>query len=116
VKDDKLEIRASHSTPWFFKHLRGSAIPIRIGSDIMVLTHYVEYTQPRKYYHCIVTLDGEDYSPIRMTMPFTFKATGIEYCLGWKIENSDITFAFSSWDDNPCLTTTPISRFEWMNL
>ncbi len=116
VKDDKLEIRASYPTPWFFQHLRGSAIPLRVGSDILVLTHYVEYTQPRKYYHCIVALDGEDYKPIRMTLPFTFKATGIEYCLGWKIENGDITFAFSSWDDNPCLTTTHLSRFEWMNV
>lgn len=117
VKDDKLEIRASYPTPWFFQHLRGSAIPLRIGSDLLVLTHYVEYTQPRKYYHCIVALDGEDYRPIRMTLPFTFKATGIEYCLGWKNEGPDtLTFIFSSWDDNPCMTTVPFSRFEWMNV
>ena len=116
VKDDRLDIHVSHPTPWFFRHLRGSAVPIRMGSDILVLTHYVEYTQPRKYYHCIVTLDGEDYKPTRITMPFTFHATGIEYCLGWKIENGDITFAFSSWDDNPCITTAPFSRFEWMNV
>lgn len=116
VKDSKLEIRATHSTPWFFRHLRGSAVPIRMGTDLWVLTHYVEYSQPRKYYHCIVSLDGEDYKPLRMTLPFVFCATGIEYCLGWKVENNEVTFAFSSWDDNPRLTTAPISQFEWIKL
>jgi glycosyltransferase involved in cell wall biosynthesis len=116
IKGGKLSIQASHPTPWFFKHLRGSAVPIRVGSDIWVLTHYVEYSQPRKYYHCIVTLDDEDYKPRRMCLPFTFKASGIEYCLGWKADGDSLTFAFSSWDDNPCLTTVPLSRFEWIAL
>lgn len=116
IKDDKLTIQATHKTPWFFKHLRGSAIPIRMGPDLWVLTHFVEYSQPRKYYHCIVSLDGEDYKPTRICLPFTFKATGIEYCLGWKSEGDMITFCFSSWDDNPCLTTVPMSRFEWIPL
>ena len=116
VKDDRLEIQATYSTPWFFRHLRGSAIPIRIGSDILVLTHFVEYSHPRKYYHCIVALDGETYKPLRLSLPFTFKATGIEYCLGWKAEGSSLTFAFSSWDDNPCLTTAPISHFKWLDV
>ena len=116
VRDDKLAIHVTHETPWFFRHLRGSAIPIQIGPDLLVLTHYVEYTQPRKYYHCIVALDAEDYKPLRISMPFTFKATGVEYCLGWKIDQEGITFAFSSWDDNPCLTTAPMSRFEWIAL
>jgi hypothetical protein len=116
VRDKSLVIQTTHTTPWFFKHLRGSAIPIRVGSELWALTHYVEYSQPRKYYHCIVALDGEEYIPRRMTLPFVFKASGIEYCLGWKMENEGITFAFSSWDDNPCLTTAPLSRFEWVSL
>jgi hypothetical protein len=87
-----------------------------MGSDLWVLTHFVEYSQPRKYYHCIVAIDGEDYKPLRLTLPFTFKATGIEYCLGWENTKEGLTFAFSSWDDNPCLTTVPHSHFEWINL
>lgn len=116
VRDAKFVIQATHPTPWFFKHLRGSAAPIQIGQELWALTHYVEYGQPRKYYHCIVALDSEDYSPSRITLPFTFKATGIEYCLGWKLDGDALTFAFSSWDDNPCLTTAPVSRFEWIPL
>jgi hypothetical protein len=116
IKGSKLEIQATHPTPWFFKHLRGSAIPIRMGPEVWALVHYVEYSQPRKYYHCIVALDGDDYRPRRITLPFTFKATGIEYCLGWSSEGESLTFAFSSWDDNPCVTTAPLSRFEWIAL
>jgi glycosyltransferase involved in cell wall biosynthesis len=116
VRESKMVIQATHPTPWFFKHLRGSAVPIQMGTELWVLTHYVEYSQPRKYYHCIVALDSEDYTPARITLPFTFKATGIEYCLGWKSEGDSLTFAFSSWDDNPCLTTAPLSRFEWVQL
>ena len=116
VRDKRLAIQTTYPTPWFFKHLRGSAIPLRVGSELWVLTHYVEYTQPRKYYHCIVALEGEEYTPRRITLPFVFKATGIEYCLGWKTDGESLTFAFSSWDDNPCLTTAPLSRFEWITL
>jgi glycosyltransferase involved in cell wall biosynthesis len=116
VKDGKLSVRGTHPTPWFFKHLRGSATPIRMGQDLWALVHYVEYSQPRNYFHCIVSLDGFDYTPQRISLPFTFKATGIEYCLGWKRQGDSLVFAFSSWDDNPCLTTVPLSRFEWITL
>jgi glycosyltransferase involved in cell wall biosynthesis len=116
IRDSALEIQLTHPTPWFFKHLRGSAVPIRMGSELWALVHYVEYSQPRKYFHCIVALDGEDYRPRRITLPFTFKATGIEYCLGWSAEASSLTFVFSSWDDDPCMTTVRTSRFEWLTL
>jgi hypothetical protein len=116
IRDSALVIQISHPTPWFFKHLRGSASPIRMGSELWALVHYVEYATPRKYFHCIVALDGEDYTPRRISLPFLFKAPGIEYCLGWSHADDSLTFAFSSWDDNPCLTTAPLTRFEWMTL
>lgn len=114
--DGKLKINVEHTTPWFFKHLRGSAIPIQVGSETWVLTHYVEYSQPRKYFHCFVVVD-KDYKPTRVSLPFVFKAQGIEYCLGCKtVYDTSIHFVFSSWDDNPCSTTVPISQFEWIQV
>jgi glycosyltransferase involved in cell wall biosynthesis len=113
--DGKLEIHTEHDTPWFFKHLRGSAIPIHVGNETWVLTHYVEYSQPRKYFHCFVVVD-KDYKPIRISLPFVFKAQGIEYCLGCKAKDDKIEFVFSSWDDNPCSTTAPITQFEWVQV
>jgi hypothetical protein len=116
AKDGVLAIQAIHPTPWYFKHVRGSACPIRMGQELWALVHSVEYSQPRKYFHSIVVHDGDDYTPLRVSLPFTFKASGIEYCLGWKADSGALTFAFSSWDDNPCLTTVPLSRFQWMSL
>lgn len=116
VKSEGLVIQAHHPTPWYFKHLRGSACPIRVGTELWALVHSVEYSQPRKYFHSIVALDGEDYTPLRVSLPFCFKETGIEYCLGWEKTNNELTFAFSSWDDNPCVVTAPLTRFEWLTL
>ena len=115
-KEGKFDVAVSHKTPWFFRHLRGSACPIRMGTELWTLVHYVEYSQPRKYFHCIVVLDSEDYKPQRISLPFVFKAQGIEYCLGWKADDKALTFCFSSWDDNPCLTTVPVTQFEWLDV
>ena len=119
VKTEGFVVQQRHPTPWFFKHLRGSAVPFRMGSELWALVHFVEYSTPRKYFHLFVALDGKDYTPRRISLPFIFKAHGIEYCLGARPITSPpnhIEFAFSSWDDNPCLTLAPISHFEWIQL
>ena len=116
LEENRMVVHTTHATPWFFSHLRGSASPIRVGSDLWVLTHFVEYTQPRKYYHCFVTLDPGSYAPKAVSLPFVFKATGIEYCLGCSLKGNEILFAFSSWDDNPATTLVPVSQFEWIQV
>ena len=115
VKSGKLEIHTEYATPWFFNHLRGSAIPIRMGNETWALVHYVEYSTPRKYFHCLIALD-EEYKPLRVSLPFVFKAQGIEYCIGLKAKDDVLEFVFSSWDDNPCSTTVHRSHFEWLQL
>lgn len=105
-----------HETPWFFQHLRGSAVPVRLGDELWALAHYVEYSQPRKYFHCMVVLDGKTYKPKRMSLPFVFRSTGIEYCLGVQYEDGIFEFIFSSWDDNPCIMSVPTDYFEWIQV
>jgi glycosyltransferase involved in cell wall biosynthesis len=100
-------------TPSFFSHLRGSASPIRMGGELWVLVHYVEYSSPRKYFHCLVSLDETTYAPKAVSLPFVFRKEGIEYCLSMTQSKNDLEFVFSSWDDNPCLTRVPISSIEW---
>ena len=127
VEDSKLVITKTHPTPWFFHHLRGSALPIRMPSapwrngkkvkdETWILTHFVEYTQPRKYFHCFVVVD-DDYKPVRISLPFVFKAPGIEYCLGCKAKGEGIDFVFSSWDDNPCsIKWVNMTEFSWIQV
>lgn len=105
-----------HETPWFFQHLRGSAVPIRIGDELWALAHYVEYSQPRKYFHCMVVLDGKTYKPKRISLPFVFRSNGIEYCLGVHYDDGIFEFIFSSWDDNPCIMSVPTDYFEWIQV
>jgi glycosyltransferase involved in cell wall biosynthesis len=112
----RLAITTTHETPWFFQHLRGSAAPVRIANDLLCLVHFVEYTQPRKYYHCVVTLDATTYKPLRISLPFVFAASGIEYCIGVSLVGTSLECTFSSWDDNPRCTTIPISSLQWIAL
>lgn len=116
VEENKLVIHTTHATPWFFQHLRGSAVPIRVGDELWALVHYVEYTQPRKYFHCFVSLNPASYAPKAITLPFVFKAQGVEYCLGCTKTGDTVTFVFSSWDDNPCVTSVPLDAFTWLQV
>lgn len=111
---NNLVFHTTHETPWLFRHIRGSAVPTRVGSDLWFLVHFVEYTSPRKYYHCLVSLDAKTYKPTAITLPFSFRESGIEYCLSMTIQPAGkIQFIVSSWDDNPCMVTIPMSTLNW---
>ena len=111
---NELAFHTSHETPWFFQHLRGSSVPVRVGDSLWCLVHFVEYAMPRKYFHCIVSMDAKTYKPNAICMPFSFRATGIEYCLSMTLQqDGKAKFHVSSWDDNPTIITVPISTFEW---
>ena len=116
LEESTFVIDTTHKTPWFFEHLRGSASPIRLGSDLIFLVHFVEYTQPRKYWHCFVTLNATTYAPIRISLPFVFASTGIEYCIGMTRVGSSLECTFSSWDDNPRIVSIPLSVIDWLDV
>jgi hypothetical protein len=112
----ELVIETRHTTPWFFQHLRGSASPVSIGAELLFLVHYVEYTQPRKYYHCVVSLSATDFKPLRLSLPFVFADKGIEYCIGVSLVGRSLECVVSSWDDNPRVVTLPLSTLRWIGL
>ena len=110
-----LKIHTMYPTPWFFTHLRGSAVPIQVENEIWCLTHFVEYSIPRKYFHCIVALD-KTYKPISISLPFVFREKTIEYCIGWMKKGNILEMCFSSWDDNPCMVRVPVNTFQWLHV
>jgi glycosyltransferase involved in cell wall biosynthesis len=112
----ELVIDTRHTTPWFFQHLRGSACPVSIGRELLFLVHYVEYTQPRKYYHCVVSVSATDFKPLRISLPFVFADKGIEYCIGVALVGRSLECVVSSWDDNPRIVTLPLSTLRWIGL
>jgi hypothetical protein len=116
VEGDELKFDKEIHTPWFFQHLRGSAVPLQIQTELWCLVHYVKYSTPRKYFHCIVVLDRDTYVPKRISLPFVFREQGIEYCLSMTLQKKEIEFIFSSWDDNPMITRVGIDGFEWVQV
>ena len=114
--NSKSEIVKAVNTPVFFSHLRGSAPPITVGDGYWVLVHFVEYSNPRKYYHCIVQLNPS-MDPVRISLPFVFKSASVEYCVSFRIQNENtIEFYTSFMDSNPCRLVTDISNFEWISI
>jgi len=103
-----LKIHTTVKTPWFFSHLRGSAPPTRVGTDLWFLTHYVENTKPRMYYHCYVVMT-EDYTLKSVSLPFVFRKKTIEYCLSSRFVDGIITCIVSTFDDNPLIISFPLS-------
>lgn len=115
LKENDLIVHTQYDTPWFFRHLRGSAIPMTRGDELWCLVHYVEYSQPRKYFHCLVVLD-KTYKPLRICLPFVFREEGIEYCIGTQFQGERIECIFSSWDDSPMITHIGLEDLEWLQL
>jgi len=81
-KGDRLHVAATHATPRWFRHLRGSAPPVELEDGLWTLTHLVAPSAPRVYLHCWVVLDKLTLKPLKASKPFWFKHRGIEYCLG----------------------------------
>lgn len=116
VEGNQLKIHTEHSTPLFFSNVRGSAPPVRIQDELWVMTHVVEYSRPRKYYHLIIVLDANTYKPKRMTLPFVFKQPTVEYCLGMTLTEDGLQCIYSSMDDNPELLTIDRKNLHWVGL
>ena len=112
----RMVLKDQYPTPWFFQHVRGSAVPVRVGDELWALAHCVEYSTPRKYMHFFVSLDPETLRPLAITLPFVFRATGIEYCIGVQESDGVLTCIFSSWDDNPRSTDIYPEDLEWIQL
>jgi hypothetical protein len=49
-------------------------------------------------------------------MPFYFKTHGIEYCLGFHVEEDRAQFIYSTFDASPRSATTPLGQFEFLTL
>jgi glycosyltransferase involved in cell wall biosynthesis len=110
---NELKIIASYGMPWLFQHFRGSAIPVRVGKELWALVHFVEYTMPRKYFHCFVALDQRNYKPTRVSVPFVFRQKTIEYCLGVTIKGTQATCYVSTMDDSPVIVEFDTSQLSW---
>jgi glycosyltransferase involved in cell wall biosynthesis len=116
IRNNKFYFTKQHNVPALFSLFRGSSPPIKWEHDWLVLVHFVEYSSPRKYYHCFVRL-AKDYQPTSVSLPFCFKSSAIEYCISARnTDNSSIDCFVSLNDSNPHRFRIEFRDLEWVNL
>jgi hypothetical protein len=111
-----MDIHTRHQTPWFFRHLRGSAAPARTKNELWALTHFVIGEHPRNYFSCIVVLDDKTYHPKRVSIPFLFHSTHVEFSMNIRVEGKNVKCIYSTLDDNPCEITFQIKDEDWIQV
>jgi glycosyltransferase involved in cell wall biosynthesis len=114
LQGENLRIQITHQTPPLFQMFRGSAV-IQTPTGWMALVHFVEYSKPRKYYHCLVELDS-GYKPKRVSLPFVFFSPSVEYCISFRKVDAWYVFYVSQMDANPSKVAIKESSFEWTAL
>ena len=115
---NKAPIVTSYTTPWFFRHLRGSARPIKVKNELWALCHFVIGATPRIYYHCIVALDAETHRPKRMSLPILFYSDLIEFCINLSVtgNGNTATCMFAILDDAPYTATFTLADSDWVQV
>jgi len=103
-------------TPPLFSLLRGSASPIEIDGKWVALTHLVEYSKPRKYYHAFVELEKDTYKPLRVSLPFVFRSVSIEYCISMRLKEKKIECIVTFMDATPHWVTIDPKNLEWLSV
>jgi glycosyltransferase involved in cell wall biosynthesis len=104
-----------HSTPPLFSLFRGSAPPVRTGTEWWVLVHFVYHSKPRKYYHSVVVLDAT-FKPCRFSLPFVFRSATIEYCVSMRLLPSALECYASFQDTDASRVTIPLAALEWVSI
>lgn len=100
-----------------FQHMKGSTPFIEFGSDELVgVVHFSEDTKPRSYFHMMVVLDKNTLKPLRYSEPFVFEKVGIEFCIGFRINNGTYEFWISRMDRDPILIRIPCDLLEIWHL
>ena len=115
-RGSKLDIHTQHPTPWFFRHLRGSGAPARVKNELWTLTHFVIGEHPRIYFSCIVALDAKSYRPTRVSLPFLFNSSLVEFCINIRVEGKKIKCIYSTVDDNLSEITFQIKDEDWIQV
>jgi hypothetical protein len=78
--------------------MRGSTNGVLYQEQWWFVTHSFIYRegQMRKYLHHLIVLNQELSAIVQYSLPFTFeKGSGVEFCLGLKVQESGIVFGYS---------------------
>jgi hypothetical protein len=113
----EFQVEMSREMPPFFERIRGSTVPMEIDGLLWLIVHYSQETCPRTYFHALVQLDPVTYIPLRRSQPFVFGRLGIEFCIGFTVEEGrHLRFWFSQHDKDLATLRVSTEAFVWTNI
>jgi len=97
------------------KDIRGSANPLKINNEWLILVHEVTHKDTRKYYHRFLKY-SEDWELLEVSIPFYFKNLFVEFSLSimYSSETNDIMIVYSTRDNTTEIITYDYSKIEWI--
>ena len=94
--------------------MKGSSTFVDCSDGTLLgVIHYSEDGSPRRYFHCLIRLKADTLEPIALSHPFVFQKVGIEFCVGFDIEEGGERYRFwySQHDKNPAWCSVPVGNF-----
>jgi hypothetical protein len=110
-ESNKLEIVHEYTVPDTFKNLKGSTTFLPYRNILLGVVHYSIDGEPRRYYHRLVILDPATLEPKALSVPFIFERIGIEYCIGFNVNDTMLEFWYSKHDKDASYMKVPLSVF-----
>lgn len=99
------------------RKFRGSTVFVDGGveDELLGIVHFTEGEGHEKcYFHSLVAINKATMKPKRYSQPFYFVKKGIEYCIGFYIENNKYYYWISQMDREPLLIVTDPPNLVWM--
>ena len=116
IVDDANNVLNVIQTPPLFRLFRGSAPPVLFNNKVLVLVHFVEYSKPRRYYHCFVKISNDYKKLISVSLPFFFRENVIEYCVSVTVKNDNLACFVSMNDSDPHEIVIDYSDLKWLSI
>lgn len=109
-EDSKLTIESSQHVPnLIFDKVRGSTVPVWSEKDqcYICVVHYSESVKnaPMHYYHMLVKIQVKDKDKSMIfgwSNPFHFVRLGVQYCIGFTINEKDNSYGFWFSENDNC--------------
>jgi len=116
VQDNRLQLIVNKPMSPLLNGLKGSTIFQPFEDNWIGVVHSSEEGSPRKYYHYLIVLDRVTGLPLKLSQKFVFDRVGVEFCIGFCLEDDRIRFWYSRHDRDPAWISVGLDSFEWTSI
>ena len=113
IVGDHLELIVNKPMPPLLNGLKGSTIFQPFQDNWIGVVHSSEDGSPRKYFHYLIVLDKATGLPLQISQKFVFGRLGVEFCIGFCLQDNRIRFWYSQHDRDLAWLSVPLDTFTW---